>query len=670
VEIAGLKRLLADPEEPPRIVVCSGLRGVGTSATARRIAHLLRERFPGGQLYVDYAALRHRGGAPVEDAIAGCLRDLGVDESAVPASLAARGNLFRSRTAGKAIMVVLDDVGEAEQVQALVPSGRGSVVLATSDALLVELLLEGAHLMELEPLAVEDGLGLLAARCGTSRIADEAPAARQLVELCAGLPVALNVAAARLVTDRGLSVGDLVGELSDERHRLRGLAIRGEQVVAAVFETAYRNLPASAAGLYRRLGLLPGLDFTAEIVAFLFSPNGFPEMGAGGAELETLVARGLVQREDGGRFRFHDLVRLHATTVAAEDPSDREGVSSAEFSGQILRAVIAYYLARAVRADHAVMGRRLRFTPGSDDETTSTAEAFGDPGVALGWLEAERANLMACLRVADERGWSDLVWQFAETLTALFYNRRHLADWYDSGILGAAAARACGREDVECRLWTLTSRAMLDLGRFEEAARAVDRAERLADNLGSDLLLGSVWEFRGKQLEQIDPQAAITAYQRSIEYKILARRDRGVALSRFLLGSLLNRTGRSREAIEVLAQARQSLADLGDPRLAARAAADLGIAYAHLGENGKAALLLEVAVTELAERRASHYEAQALEDLAAVRTELGDPAGARACLERALAINRLFGSDRVEQLQQRLDAATPPAGLNGDGTAG
>lgn len=657
-EIGALRSLLADPDEPPRIVVCSGLRGVGTSTTARRIAHLLRERFPGGQLYVDYAALRHRGGASVEDAIAGCLRDLGVDDSAVPASLAERSRLFRSRTAGKSMLIVLDDVGEPEQVQALVPNGPGSVVLATSDVLLAELLLEGAHLMELQPLAVEDGLALLSARCGPDRVTAQPQAARQLVELCAGLPVALTVAAARLVTDRRLSVDDLVRELTDERLRLRAFAIRGEPVLAAVFETAYRNLPALAGRLYRGLGVFPGPDFTAESVAFLTRGSGVPaEVGVG--ELETLVAHGLVQREDRGRFRFHDLVRLHAIEVAQDDFAQADFAAGESGGAEaVLRGVIEYYLARAVQADHAVMGPRLRFTPGPS-ERVPVVEPFADAASGLAWLAAERATLMASLRVAQERGWAELVWQFAETLTALFYNQRHLADWYDSGILGAEAARACGRSEVESRLWMLTSRAMLDLDRFEEAGRALDRAERLAEDLSSDLLLGSVWEFRGKHRERVDPAAAITAYERSIEFKIVAGRERGVALSRFLLGSALDAAGRSGEAVEALTRARQNLTEVGDARLAARATAALGVAQAHLGQDRLAAGLLEAAVVALAERGASHYEAQALEELAAVRARLGQEAGARACLERALAIHRRFGSARVEALQSRLDGETP-----------
>jgi tetratricopeptide (TPR) repeat protein len=258
------------------------------------------------------------------------------------------------------------------------------------------------------------------------------------------------------------------------------------------------------------------------------------------------------------------------------------------------------------------------------------------------------------LRAAEERGWLDLVWQLAETLTALFYNQRHLADWYDSGTRGAAAARACGRADVEARLWLLTSRPMLDLARFEEADQALDRAHELAEELGSDLLMGSVWEFRGLRLEGSDPEAAIAAYELSIQFKTTAKRDRGVALSRFLLGSLLAAHGRASEAIDLLTRARETFTGLGDERFAARALGVLGSAYLNLGDDAQAAVLLEQAVRQLAERHAYHYEAQFLEELAAVRERRDDPAGARACLERAVEIHRMFGSGRAELLQARL----------------
>lgn len=652
-ELAALRDVSADPHDVPRIVTCSGLRGVGKSAMVRRFAHSARDRFPGGQLHVDYGELRHRGGAPIGDAVASCLRGLGVDDRYIPAQLAERVSLFRTRTADHAVLVVLDDVWEPKQVRALVPNSPGSLVLITSDRPLRMLGPDGAESVELGELSSRDGVLLLASRCGHSRVEAEPEAAKRLVGLCAGLPLALQVAAARLVGDPGLRVGDLVAELADERRRLDGLRIGGDLAVSAVIATVYQNLPDSAARLYRSLGLLPGPTFTGDVAAILVGRS-LEEIRA---DLATLMEHRLVEQVGPGRYQFQALARLHARVVTEAPTAASAGDNPLDVA---LRRVAEHYLARAVQADHAVMGQRTR-TPG----TAGPASPFADRPSALAWLEEERANLMAIQRAADERGWLDLVWQYAETLTALFFNHRHLSDWYESGTRGAAAAGACGRRDAQARLLLLTSRAMLDLERLDEARTALDTALSLAEDLGENTLLGSAWEFRGRYLEHLDRAEAGAAYQRSIDYNNAAGELRGAALARFFLGRCLDADGRPAQAIGHLLRAHEALMGLDggpDERMAARVQAALGLAHAHLGQDQQASDLLGEAVTALAGAGLLHYEAEALESWADVRERLSDPPGARALLERALRIHQLFGSAHASGLQSRIDAAAGEAG--------
>src|SRR5947209_11005261 len=146
-----------------------------------------------------------------------CLRSLPGGDKDIPHSMAARTNLFRSRSANLRILLVLDDVNQPSQVRALVPKGPGSAVLVTSQSRLGELALnDGARLIPVKPLDPHGGLALLEDRCGEEAVEAERDAAQRLVELCGGLPVALQVAVARLLTDDGLSMTALAGELEDE----------------------------------------------------------------------------------------------------------------------------------------------------------------------------------------------------------------------------------------------------------------------------------------------------------------------------------------------------------------------------------------------------------------------------------------------------------------------
>jgi len=112
-ELAAMDRALVGAGTGgSRLGVLVGMPGVGKTALARRWVDAAPDRFPGGELYVDYAALRSETGtgAATSEAVASCLRGLGVDERFLPSGLAELTSLYRTRTAERAVLVVLDGV--------------------------------------------------------------------------------------------------------------------------------------------------------------------------------------------------------------------------------------------------------------------------------------------------------------------------------------------------------------------------------------------------------------------------------------------------------------------------------------------------------------------------------------------------------------------------------
>ncbi|MFE2308384.1 NB-ARC domain-containing protein, partial [Streptomyces sp. NPDC059411] len=365
--LAELDELLASGDTVGcPIGVFSGLPGIGKTAAACQWAHTNKPRFPGGQIFVDFAGLRAGVGGDVSEALAICLRALGVREEYLPAGRADRMALYRDLSAKHRMLVVLDDVTHPAQVTALVPQGSGSAVLATSTWRLGELVLDGASLLQLEVLDSESALELLSALCGARRIAEEAESAARLVELCGGLPVALRICGARLLTHRRLTISALVSELSDEQSRLRRISVSSaheERTVSAALELAYRELPEAAARMYRILGHLPGLSFDTAVAA---AAAGLPTTGRAQEALDVLEAASLLSVTDDRRYALHGLVRLHARdTARALDPPDTER--------ETVRKVAAHYLALTAAADLAVRADRLRIAqpagtrgPGAD----------------------------------------------------------------------------------------------------------------------------------------------------------------------------------------------------------------------------------------------------------------------------------------------------------------
>ncbi|GGP36055.1 hypothetical protein [Streptomyces abikoensis] len=631
-----------DPDAggPPRIAVLSGLPGVGKSTTARRWAETARGRYPGGELYVDFAELRGPtgGGADVSTGLARCLRALGVEDRYLPATLGELAGLYRSRTAEQGVLVVLDDVTHPAHVSALLPAAPGSAVLATSGRRLGELVLDGARLLPLDPLDADSGSRLLAELCGPARIAAEPEAAARLVEGCGGLPVALHLAAARLLTHRRLTVAALAAELEAESGGLAALSLDPANGMSALLGIACRDLPADALRLYRRLGLLPGRGFDAETAA---AADG-TDPATARRLLDVLDAASLLEDAVRDRHRLHDLVRRHARDRAESD----EPVAEREAA---LGRIVDHYTVRAAFADRAVMGNRLRITD-HDELLTGHEDPFAGPGArdtALDWLEAERADALAVLRAAAAHGLDRRAWQLAESLTALYLHHRHLADWIESGTLGAAAAARTGDRAAEARLRSLLSRPLMDTGDHDRAREELETATVLADASGHPVLRASVREFSGRYWDRYDPARAVRVYEDSLALNVAADEPRGAALARFFMGGALIASGDREAGLAALTESYEALSALGDVRMAGRA-------LAALARHTESAEALERAAEMLEKTRAGHYEAEVREELAGLLERSGDAEAARGHLSRAVELLAAGGSPRAGELRERL----------------
>ena len=612
--------LSADPEAPTRVAVLTGLAGSGKTRAAGELAGSRPAPFPGGELYVD---LR---GRTVRDALSACVRSYGVKDELIPASLPELTTLYRSCAAGRASLVVLDDVTEPAQVYPFLPNGSGSVVLVTSNDRLAELIGQlGAEVLMVEPLNAEHGRDLLAGIAGPARLDAEPAATDELVALCEGLPIVLRTAGTRLVERRSMRVGKLVADI-----RTRGI-----DSVSALFSVVYQDLSDDNARLYRRLSMLPVVDFGERLAD--------EATGAPGS-LDRLVAVNLLTEQDDGRFRFHSLVLRHAEeqALAGESATEREGV--------VLRS-IQYYLRRAALADQQLLGPgRLRFTP--------APEPVDDPWDGLEpyvWLDAERQNLLATVRAAHAFGWHDEAWQLAESLTALYLGKRYLADWIESSEVGARAANEVGNRRVEARLRSFMSRALLDLRDVDRARRQLDLALPLAEDSGDVRLLASVWELIGRFRDNTgDPAGAIEAYQRAIAEFAKEDDRRGIAFVTMFLGMALLAQERHDEAEATLRQAIELCRAVGDERMAARAGIGLGTVHMRLGRIDEARAVLVSSLAVLADGGHLNYVVQAREALADLAELTGDEPERRAQLTAALAIQEQFGGPETERLRAKL----------------
>ncbi|WP_419995997.1 hypothetical protein [Streptomyces boninensis] len=116
-EVTVIRRqLMAEggPQSPgPAVVAVSGPAGTGKSALAVHCAHLLGPSFPDGRLYADLSGSGAGSGTGTGPLLAGLLRGLGVTGTELPPDESERLELYRTLTATRRVLVVLDNADAA-----------------------------------------------------------------------------------------------------------------------------------------------------------------------------------------------------------------------------------------------------------------------------------------------------------------------------------------------------------------------------------------------------------------------------------------------------------------------------------------------------------------------------------------------------------------------------
>jgi tetratricopeptide (TPR) repeat protein len=642
-EVGFLDQAIAgESRETPSIVVVTGSHGVGKTATGRYWAYTNSSRFADGQLYADFSELRHRGGVSVSDVLGRFLRAFGVTNEDIPIALGERAALFRSSTAGKRILVLLDDVSYAAQVQPLIPNTGEGAVLVTSRDRLAELLRDGAKRLHLQPLGQESAHGLLVRMVGEERLSAEPSAAEQLVEICAGLPVALRVCGALLNAHPSRPLSWLVDELAPEAQRLSRLGLSPEQSLEVVFDESYRALSSTAAKIYRRLGLEEAATFSAPAAAAVAAvPN-----EATKDALDELVAAHLVE-EAGERYRFHDLLALHARGIGQREETADERRAVGQRS-------VRYYLGAAQRMDRAMIPVRLRLgeMAASDDAMTLTTS-----GQAFAWFESERPNLVSALRRAWEYELDSEAWQIGEALFPAYHNHKHYDEAREVYELAARAAHRCANLEAEARMRSQLARAYLDMEDFSAAAKELEAARALIEHSDHQGLRASIIEWTGVlESARGNYPEAISAFEEAREIFAALDNQRGIALQDYHLGRTLTISGANKRAVDCLLAAADRVDKSADGLTFGRVLLRLGQAYQSLGELDEAKRALEQAIEVMQRSDAPFYEASARESLAQVSSASGDSTDAAEHLQGAFSIYMALNSPRAQRVSADLDA--------------
>ncbi|MGP8300597.1 BTAD domain-containing putative transcriptional regulator [Streptomyces inhibens] len=320
-QLTALTDVLTDRTtgESPLAVV-AGPAGVGKTACAVQWAHLHAGAFPDGQLFADLRGFGEGDEAPPAEILRDFLLALGTPPERVPTSAQAASALFRSLVAERRLLVVLDNARSSAQVRPLLPGGPHCVTVVTSRSRLDGLVAtDCARPVGLQTLGHEEGAALLGAMLGQERVAEDPAAARELVDLCDGLPLALRAAAAQLTARPRWRLARLAAALRDERRRLALLSAE-DTGIAAALRMSVARLSADDARLLSALATSADGHLNASVAAALAGYD--PERTQDG--LDRLAEMHLVDEEATDVYTISTLTQLFARDERGESSESGE----------------------------------------------------------------------------------------------------------------------------------------------------------------------------------------------------------------------------------------------------------------------------------------------------------------------------------------------------------
>jgi len=635
------RRLLGTDERASgAVVTIDGPPGVGKSALAVHVAHQLCEHFPHAQLFAD---LRGNEGAGLDPTVVlhQFLRALGATREELPSTIEAAARAFRSRLAGRRVLVVLDNAVSEQQVRPLLPGSPTCAVLITSRCPLPGLAEATALTLQLFPTA--DAVRMLEQVAGPERVGAREAATRVAAQ-CGHLPLALRIAGARLRTRRAWTVETLAAFMDDERQRLGRLAM-GELGVRASFLLSYQQLEHEAARTFRLVSLL-GMPEVSVGVAAEVTNRGLSDTEAA---LEQLVDAALVEPLMPDRYRYHDLLRLYARERA-----------EAEESRATRRAVITvgvdWYLARILEA--AVL-----LGPAHSVDRRTVFPRLAD---ALAWLDTERGNLVGAVVAAGEYDLVEPCWQMADALFRFYELRRYLSDWQQVNQIALHAAERAGLHEVEGRMNNGIGYVYAQQARFDQALTHLQAAlairREVGDAAGEGRTLKNLGDVR-IQLRQ--PQQALECYEQALAAGLAVgdRHRQGQALHG--IGVALAVLGRYPEAEQRLEEALSVRLEVGDEPGEGRTRLWLANVRRDQGWPTEASAEYETSLRILRRVGDRYNEGIALWQLGVAAQQQRDFETAQATWRQALLILEALGCSEAEEVRGLLAAdlagSTTPA---------
>ncbi|MFJ9749670.1 ATP-binding protein [Streptomyces chartreusis] len=552
-------------QPPGAVTLITGKPGVGKTSLAVHVAYKMNGKYEDGNLYVDLRGADEKPASP-EEVMARFIHALGIPEDEIPTDPHARLDKYRSVSANRPLVIVLDNAADETQVRPLLPSGGSAHVLITSRSRLRGL--EGVERIDLETLPVEAAQAFLRRVVGQKATDSRPEAMHAVVEACGSLPLALRIAANRLTSTPGMKMADLAVELSDQRNIL-GTLEAGDLAVRAAFNLSYRRLGKRAKNAFKRLSIAPGEDFGPGVCSALLDCG---ELEARRV-LEKLSEANLIEYSPTfGRFRFHDLLKAYSREKNLKDSEEKRSAS--------LHRMLEWFRNTAVRVNFAFIGRF-----GELNAPTKYYADIDTVDSAINWARAELLSAAAAISASMKHEGPSKAELLAMPLCAIC---EVLGEWQvieEVIRLGLEASETTESRDVELSLLNAKVNLARHRREFSHGLEVAAMAYERALESGKDSSIAIASNLLGcLKMECGDLDGAKPLIEQGIEISERTGAKNQLGQGLYNLGTVHRSLGNSREAIGYFKQDLDVCMELGDELGTAETLNTIGLVLVEFGE--------------------------------------------------------------------------------------
>jgi energy-coupling factor transporter ATP-binding protein EcfA2 len=292
--------------ESSKIILLHGSPGVGKTALAIKLGHLLRNRYKDGILWYKVDS------SNVMDILLSIAHLFGEDISIIK-DIEVRASIVRTLLSDKKLLLIFDNVTDGHAIKLLIPNSPTASIIFTSQE--SSLYIQNSYIsVPVVTFTDKETIELFKNIFGEQFVNRYARPIKELSEKLGNLPLALQMAAS-YIRESNTSLQNYLQQLNDESIDLRQMKYEDKNLFRAI-TISFNMLDADAKALFITLGIFEGKDFSLVTVGFV---NKLSETKTRQL-LQKLKDISFVEESNNYRYRIHPLIKLFARKQL-KDPS-------------------------------------------------------------------------------------------------------------------------------------------------------------------------------------------------------------------------------------------------------------------------------------------------------------------------------------------------------------